>query len=30
MSQAGIDVGQNRKPKQKRKYNKGKKRKNKR
>jgi len=30
MSQAGIDVGQNRKSKQKRKYNKGKKRKNKR
>ena len=30
MSQAGIDVGQNRKPKQKRKYNKGKKRKSKR
>ena len=30
MSQAGIDVGQNRKPKQKRKYKKGKQRKNKR
>lgn len=30
MSQAGIDVGQNKKPKQKRKYNKGKKRKYKR
>ena len=30
MSQAGIDIGQNRKPKQKRKYNKGKKRKSKR
>ena len=30
MSQAGIDIGQNKKPKQKRKYNKGKKRKYKR